>query len=360
MIVLFTSNEKGGILQFTIKLLNTLIKMNYEAKAFIPQGSIVTINDTIKDKVVFYRKKKTINIYNKELKSICDRIRQLRPDLLWLCDATIQSTEISSLIGEKIKQILTIHDGGIVHSSYAKGVRKTIRRYIEKTMEKKSLKVVHKVMLLSEETKNIFISCYPMYKSKIIVLNLGAHVPEVDGQKPIEQLPDKYFLFFGRIDKYKGIICLLNAYKLYSGDVGLVIAGNGEMTVEEKQALKEETRCIYINRYIKDEEMVWLFENAYALVLPYLEATQSGIIPISYTFGKPVIVSNVKGLTQFVENEITGFICKEEKDYVNAFRLVESDPTLFSEKCKEYYDKHLEWEKNIHKLFQQLKINKKQ
>ena len=61
MIVLFTSNEKGGILQFTVALLNTLTKMKYDTKAFIPQDSIVTINDTIKDKVVFYTKKKTIN-----------------------------------------------------------------------------------------------------------------------------------------------------------------------------------------------------------------------------------------------------------------------------------------------------------
>ena len=84
-------------------------------------------------------------------------------------------------------------------------------------------------------------------------------------------------------------------------------------------------------------------------MLPYIEATQSGVIPIAYKFGVPVIVSNVDGLTQFVDNEKTGFICSREKDYVDALRKLEIDTTrsVMSENAVQYHLQHMNWKKNI-------------
>ena len=50
------------------------------------------------------------------------------------------------------------------------------------------------------------------------------------------------------------------------------------------------------------------FERASVVVLPYIEASQSGIIPIAYSFKKPVIVTNVGSIPEVVENGITGYI----------------------------------------------------
>lgn len=104
-----------------------------------------------------------------------------------------------------------------------------------------------------------------------------------------------------------------------------------------------------INRYIRDEEMLWLFHHARSVVLPYIEATQSGVIPIAYKFGVPVIVSNVDGLTQFVEDEKTGFVCESEIDYLAALKKLENDNirSAMSEAAIEYHLSNMDWKKNI-------------
>ena len=95
--------------------------------------------------------------------------------------------------------------------------------------------------------------------------------------------------------------------------------------------------------------MLWLFHHARSVVLPYIEATQSGVIPIAYKFGVPVIVSNVDGLTQFVDNEKTGFVCESEIDYITAFNKLENDNTrsVMSEAAVEYHLSNMDWKKNI-------------
>jgi hypothetical protein len=40
--------------------------------------------------------------------------------------------------------------------------------------------------------------------------------------------------------------------------------------------------------------MLYLIRNALTVVLPYIEASQSGVTPIAYHFGVPVITSNVR------------------------------------------------------------------
>jgi glycosyltransferase involved in cell wall biosynthesis len=49
-----------------------------------------------------------------------------------------------------------------------------------------------------------------------------------------------------------------------------------------------------------------LFEAASVVVLPYVEASQSGVIPVAYSFAKPVVATAVGGLTEVVIDSQTG------------------------------------------------------
>ena len=60
--------------------------------------------------------------------------------------------------------------------------------------------------------------------------------------------------------------------------------------------------------YIPDNEVEKFFAAADLVVLPYESATQSGIVQIAYGFEKPVIVTNVGGLPDVVNNGKTGYI----------------------------------------------------
>lgn len=108
-----------------------------------------------------------------------------------------------------------------------------------------------------------------------------------------KQIGKKIILFFGRIDKYKGIPLLISAFNKIEANynnVELWIVGNGNIDefLDEGNYSKN---IKIINKYIDDKEVGSYFSIADIVVLPYIEATQSGVIPIAYSFSKPVIAT---------------------------------------------------------------------
>jgi glycosyltransferase involved in cell wall biosynthesis len=68
------------------------------------------------------------------------------------------------------------------------------------------------------------------------------------------------------------------------------------------------TNITIINEYVANEAVHLYFTAANLAVLPYNEATQSGILSIAYGFAKPVVVTDVGGLAELVVDGKTGFI----------------------------------------------------
>jgi glycosyltransferase involved in cell wall biosynthesis len=130
---------------------------------------------------------------------------------------------------------------------------------------------------------------------------------------------DKILLFFGYVRKYKGLDILLNAapeiFKLDS-NFKLLVVGEFYDNPEDYFSLitkhQIESKVTIINRFVSNEEVQNYYSIADLVVLPYRSATQSGILNIAYGFGKPVLVTNVGGLSEFVENESTGIIVAPE------------------------------------------------
>jgi len=66
------------------------------------------------------------------------------------------------------------------------------------------------------------------------------------------------------------------------------------------------------------------------VVLPYIEASQSGVIPVAYTFAKPVIATTVGGLPEMVDDGQTGYLVppRDERALANAVVRLLQDQTL--------------------------------
>jgi glycosyltransferase involved in cell wall biosynthesis len=64
----------------------------------------------------------------------------------------------------------------------------------------------------------------------------------------------------------------------------------------------------FYSGYVPNDEMATYFCAADAVVLPYLEATQSGIAQVAVGFEKPIIATNVGGIADVVEHERTGLL----------------------------------------------------
>lgn len=127
------------------------------------------------------------------------------------------------------------------------------------------------------------------------------------------KLPEKYFLFFGRISKYKGLEVLLNAFdrvKYELDDHYLVVAGDGKIPRE----LEGKDKVIYINKYLLPSELVQIVNNCKFVVAPYTDSTHSGVIMTAYNFNKPVVASNVGGMPEVVIGNKTGILFQNGND----------------------------------------------
>ena len=152
----------------------------------------------------------------------------------------------------------------------------------------------------------------------------------VPGAPSDRTFPEDYVLVFGKIAPYKGIEVLIDAARLVKRKLPnnhkfkVLIAGEGDFSYFEKLLSKEDYEYTYIlNKWIPASEIPILFRRAKLLVLPYTDASQSGVIPLAYTFSRPVIASDVGSITEYIEHNETGFIFEPRNSIQLANYVVE-------------------------------------
>lgn len=126
------------------------------------------------------------------------------------------------------------------------------------------------------------------------------------------------FLFYGYLKPYKGLDMLKETFcrvKEVSNNFALIIAGAG--TDPNLDFFKSQSNCKVMNHFLTDEEMLQLNEISDVVLLPYKSASQSGIIPVSFMFGNPVIATNVGAMPEYIKNGENGIIVP--KNDANAF-----------------------------------------
>lgn len=187
------------------------------------------------------------------------------------------------------------------------------------------------IFVHTDEMKQELIREFGCDASKIMVVPFGINnaVPHTDLTPAAAKArlgvgkDEKAILFFGRIVPYKGLEYLVAAFQdvLPDGkDYRLIIAGRPEKDclqyferirerVNEGRTGKKVTLRI---EYVPDEETEVFFKAADVLVLPYRNIYQSGVLFLAYSFGLPVIVSDVGGLRSEVVEGKTGFLCRPE------------------------------------------------
>tara|TARA_R110000824_G_scaffold366730_3_gene555764 strand:- start:23604 stop:25853 length:2250 start_codon:yes stop_codon:yes gene_type:complete len=118
-------------------------------------------------------------------------------------------------------------------------------------------------------------------------------------------------LFFGRVLPYKGLDLLLEAYRnlrLEGRAVTLHIAGRGELGADIAATIASLPDVILDNRWIDEAEIPSVLSRADVLVAPYVEASQSGVIPAAFRAGLPVVATPVGGLVEQVRDGENGLI----------------------------------------------------
>jgi glycosyltransferase involved in cell wall biosynthesis len=222
---------------------------------------------------------------------------------------------ITFLIQKKYKnKILFITENVVSHESNA----------VDKFLTRIGLNFASKFLVLSgivEKEVQQYSKGKKVYRSELPVYDCYKQSEEVNIKKLKQDLgfddDSLVLLFFGYVRKYKGLDILIEAFpKILSAipNAKLLIVGefydNPSEYFELIRKLKIGDKVKVINQFVPNEEVGKYYQAADLVMLPYRSATQSGILNVAYGFYKPVIVTDVGGLAEFVDEGRTGFVVK--------------------------------------------------
>jgi glycosyltransferase involved in cell wall biosynthesis len=151
---------------------------------------------------------------------------------------------------------------------------------------------------------------------------------------------ERAILFLGRIKPYKGLEYLLSAFQLLASrhaNYRLIIAGEQKKGSEKyldevlgtiDREFKPEQIILKV-QFIPDDEMELYLKAADVLVLPYKEIFQSGVLFLGYSFGLPVVATDVGSFREEIIEGKTGFLCKP------------ADPSDMANTLENYFDSDL-------------------
>ena len=298
----------GGFIDYQIQLANALCKketvMLVIPANILPSEHLGTI-DTKVDFQLLGRGKPLYHPTNIFIfKDFIKKVKEFKPDVihLQLGGGMIDFALLPFFKGYPI--VATFHDVKLhtgENSWKANFIRCWERKYSNQI-------IVH-----GEKLKEQMIQEYDHPKEKVHAIPIGEH--EVAPFKKYEREDIKedgnLVLFFGRIWKYKGLEYLIKAEPMITKEVPdakIIIAGTGEDFKKYENMMVNKDNFIAYNYRIPYKGGAELFQRCSVVALPYIDASQSGVIPTAYGFKKPVVVTDVGAIPEIVDNGITGFI----------------------------------------------------
>jgi len=131
----------------------------------------------------------------------------------------------------------------------------------------------------------------------------------------------RIILFFGFIRAYKGLDLLLEAMHILKDQhIKLLVAGEfyeNRKNYDDIIAKYNLTDSLYLRTdFIEDSEVKYFLSAADFIIQPYKSATQSGVTPLAYHFGKPMLVTNVGGLPDMVPEGKAGLIAEPNAESI--------------------------------------------
>ena len=283
------------------------------------------------------------------------RIIKLKPDIIifkyWMPFFALSFGSIIRLVEKKIDiKSLVICDNIIPHES----------RFFDNKLTKYFFKYIDNFIVMSKSVENDLLSLFPdakyIYTPHPLYDIFGKGINKEDSRRQLKINESKLILFFGLIRPYKGLDLLIQATNILKNkltDFKVLAIGDCYENPEPYSNMvdKYKIKDIFDLRFefVPNNKVSLYFSAADIIVLPYKSATQSGIVPVAYHFNKPVIVTNVGGLGEIVQEGKTGYVVTPNSveisnSIIKYYR--NSDKINFKEKIK-VYKKNFSWDKFV-------------
>ena len=323
---------RGGIAQFSDALIkqlqksNVVFKINYKRlyPSFLFPGKTQFVdNEKAQNKPI------EIGLDSLNPFSIFGLTSQIKKEsgknivmnVYWMSFFAPVLTLLNFFIPKRIKKITLVHNL-IPHEP----------RFYDSILTRCFLNTQDAFVVMSEKVKDDILRLKP--KAKILRLfhplyeHFGEKVNKLNAREKYGISSEKKVaLFFGLIRDYKGLDILLHSFQLLDEEYILLIAGECYGGFEKYQKIIDQyniaNRIIHLDYFISDDEVPFLFSSADVCVLPYKNATQSGVTATALHFQLPIVCSNVGGLSEYVINGENGVL-------VNPNNSVELSKALIS------------------------------
>lgn len=230
-------------------------------------------------------------------------LRRLKPDVLNVHEATQTYLPFCLRWSLRSPMVLTVHDVTTHPGEDSKEPprRARVREFLRQHASS--------VILHGEWLRQRYVDTTGFDESKVFSIPHGCYTVFKHGIDTSVAEVGRSVLFFGRINRYKGLGDLLQAAKIVAPqvpDFRLVIAGRGGDLDNHRQEISARAYCALHEGYLSNQDVARIFQQSSVVVLPYIEGSQSGVVRIAYVFGKPVIVTDVGSIPEAVRDGATG------------------------------------------------------
>lgn len=258
---------------------------------------------------------------------IAKEVRMFKPDVMH-CQEELKDYLIGALAGlPAVPLVLTVHDPRPHRGTDVKQVLFSRRRLYRHLLRRKAdAVVVHGQRLAVEAAEEMpWLDKDDIHVIPHGPLGLLSEQPVSFGWTP------GCCLFFGRIEEYKGLPQFIQAIRRLRReglDVKGLIAGRGADLDRLKADLANDPGFEIRDRFLTPDEVIDSFAEANVVVMPYREATQSGVSAYALGRGRPVVATDVGSLSEAVFHERTGLLTKPDDgdDLAASIRAIVTDP----------------------------------
>jgi glycosyltransferase involved in cell wall biosynthesis len=293
---------------YTIGLANALADI-VDLTLIQPQKVAAFCQDSLNDnvRVISFEKPRIRSLTNfyamMEMKKI---IADLEPDVLHVQETNDPWYDLTLLLSNMPPLVTTVHDvfrhPGDRQNIFGADYTKRIAFY-------KSQQIIVHAELLKQTLQQKF----GVPAERVNVLPHGELGSLYQSRSQSHDIKEEPFtlLFFGRVWPYKGLQYLLAAMPLIANKfpkIQLIIAGKGEDLKKYFPPGSEHPNIEILNEFIPPEMVASIFHRSKVVVLPYIEASQSGVVSLAYGMGKLVVASAIGGLQEVVQPEKDGLL----------------------------------------------------
>ena len=136
-----------------------------------------------------------------------------------------------------------------------------------------------------------------------------------------------YFLFVGRLERLKGVQTLIELFRRYDR-ADLLVAGDGDYGEELRREAADLEHVRFLG-HVHPERLASLYAGAIALLVPSVGYETFGIVSLeAFAQRTPVIVRDLGGLTEAVEDSGGGFAYRTDEELLEAMERLRTDPEL--------------------------------